>query len=124
RSDKAALAPCQRTAHGLVLRGQLVQERASDRDVVQPAERVLQCHELREKWRERAWRKAASEEVAAIAQPLQRDAHCMPALDIAPVDAPRALREFGVCALERAPREADQRLGGRITRAPRIGLQP
>ena len=48
----------------------------------------------------------------------------MPAIDVVPLDAPGALQQLGVRALERAPREADERLAGRFARAPRIGLQP
>jgi len=101
RSDEHALAPRQPSAHGTtLLRRQLIEQHASDGDIVQLAERVLQRGESREKRRDRPRRKAAGKEVAAIAQALYGDAHGMATLDIVPVDAPRPPQQPGVRALQ------------------------
>jgi len=69
-------------------------------------------------------RKAAGEEVAAVAQPLQGDAHDMAARRIAPVDAVCAFAQLAVRTFERAPRVAQQRVALHGIRAPRISAQP
>src|SRR5437870_5607818 len=104
RSNQRALAARQPAPYLRPVVAKLLEEQVRDRNVVEFAERILELGEAREKRPHCLLRKTGREEVAAVAQALDRDAHRVAAGAISPIDLPHTLGEFAIRTLERASR--------------------
>src|SRR5438552_13237438 len=100
RSNPRALAARQPAPYLRPVVAKLLEEQVRDRNVVELAQRVLELGEAREKRLHCLLRKASREEVAPVAQALDRYAHRVAARAISPVDASRPFAELAALALE------------------------
>jgi len=76
----------EHAAHAFPVCLQFIQERARHCQVVKLAQCVLQRAKLREERLDRTCRETISEEIAAVAKALERDAHTMTLTAVTPVD--------------------------------------
>ena len=77
----------EHAAHAFPVCLQFIEERARHGQVVEFAQRVLQRAELREERLDGMRGETIREEIAAVAKPLERDAHAMTLVAVTPVDA-------------------------------------